>query len=161
MQNLQITGTLELLNGIEDVEASPYGWHDTDGAAGAEFNFTRGNNVHAFLDRNWDYASDRDVNGGVNLQFDFPFNPDTDPTGNQDVAVTNLFVRNNFMHDFTYRYGFNEISGNFQETNYSGFGAGADFVQALSQFGDDNIDQCGAELTAERPVLITPIFRHH
>jgi extracellular elastinolytic metalloproteinase len=29
-----------------DGTASPFGWHDTDGVAGAEFTITRGNNVH-------------------------------------------------------------------------------------------------------------------
>ena len=30
--------------------ASPFGWHDTNGAAGAEFTVTQGNNVHAYTD---------------------------------------------------------------------------------------------------------------
>ena len=37
-----------------DATASPFGWHDTDGAAGAEFTTARGNNVHAYTDRNND-----------------------------------------------------------------------------------------------------------
>jgi len=139
-------GTFELLNGIEDPTASPFGWHDTDGVAGAEFTFTQGNNVHAFLDRNWDYTSDRNVDGGAGLTFDFLFAPDLEPSANQDVAVTNLFVRNNFMHDFSFRYGFNEVGGNFQQNNYSLAGQGTDYVNALSQFGDNNVDQCGADV---------------
>src|SRR5262249_37120277 len=35
-----------------DAIASPFGWHDTNGAAGAEFNVTRGNNVLAQEDAN-------------------------------------------------------------------------------------------------------------
>ena len=35
-----------------DGAASPWGWHDTDGATGAEFTITRGNNVHAYTDHN-------------------------------------------------------------------------------------------------------------
>lgn len=148
-----IHGTIELLNGIEDATASPFGWHDTNGVLGAEYTHTQGNNVHAFLDRNWDYASDRNVDGGANLTFDFPFNPDTEPSDNQDIAVTNLFVRNNFMHDFAFRYGFNEDFGNFQQTNYSTFGIDEDYVEALSQFGDNNIDQCGAEANNNTPCI--------
>ena len=34
-----------------DCPGSPFGWHDTDGAAGAEFTTTRGNNVHAYMDQ--------------------------------------------------------------------------------------------------------------
>ncbi len=30
--------------------ASPYGWHDTNGAAGAEYTITHGNNAHAYTD---------------------------------------------------------------------------------------------------------------
>ncbi len=139
-------GTFELLNGIEDPQASPYGWQDTDGVDGAEFTFTRGNNVHAFLDRNYDYMSDRDVDGGPGLLFDFPFVPDNEPVDNENADVTNLFVRNNFMHDFAFRYGFDEAGGNFQQTNYGGAGAGDDYVHALSQFGDDNTTQCGNDV---------------
>ncbi len=32
--------------------ASPFGWHDTDGAPGPEFTISRGNNVHAYTDWN-------------------------------------------------------------------------------------------------------------
>lgn len=139
-----IHGNFDLLIGIEDPVASPFGWHDTNGADGAEYTYTRGNNVHAFLDRNWDYTSDRNVDGGANLIFDFPFNSNGNPVDNQDIAVTNLFVRNNFMHDFTYRYGFNEIGGNFQANNYNNPGGLAnDFVNAHAQFGDDNTISCG------------------
>lgn len=67
------------------------------------------------MDRDWNYTADKEVDGGANLIFDFPFNPDVEPAANQDIAAVNLFVRANFMHDFTYRYGFNEAAQNFQE----------------------------------------------
>lgn len=35
-----------------NANASPYGWHDTNGSAGAEFTTTRGNNVLAQDDTN-------------------------------------------------------------------------------------------------------------
>jgi len=38
--------------------ASPFGWHDTDGAPGPEFTITRGNNVHAYTDH--DNSNDPD-----------------------------------------------------------------------------------------------------
>ncbi|MBW1785351.1 MAG: M36 family metallopeptidase, partial [Deltaproteobacteria bacterium] len=41
-----------------DAEASPYGWHDTDGFSGAEYTTTQGNNVHAYADRYDDDSSD-------------------------------------------------------------------------------------------------------
>jgi extracellular elastinolytic metalloproteinase len=138
-------GLFDLLVGIEDPTASPFGWHDDNGVDGAEYTYTRGNNVHAFLDRNWDYNSDRNVDGGAGLVFDFPFNVDGNPTDNQDLAATNLFVRNNFMHDFTFGYGFNEIGGNFQALNYTNLGQGGDGVTAHAQFGDDNTVLCGTD----------------
>ena len=138
-------GSFELLSGTEDPIASPFGWHDTNGAAGAEFTYTRGNNVHAFLDRNWDYSSDLNVDGGANLIFDYPFNSETEPSANQNVAVTNLFYWNNLMHDLTYRYGMDENAGTFQETNYTTGGADGDYVEAHAQFGDNNTLNCGNE----------------
>ena len=140
-----IHGNFTLVSGIEDPMASPFGWHDTNGAAGAEYTYTRGNNVHAFIDRNWDYTPDMNVDGGANLTFDFPFNSATEPVDNQNVAATNLFYMNNIMHDFSYRYGFNEAAGNYQENNYTGLGSETDYVEALGQFGANNTVQCGAE----------------
>jgi extracellular elastinolytic metalloproteinase len=39
-----------------DGTASPFGWHDTNGAVGPEFTTARGNNVHAYTDHNNDNA---------------------------------------------------------------------------------------------------------
>ncbi|MFN8245190.1 MAG: M36 family metallopeptidase [Ferruginibacter sp.] len=33
------------------------------------------------------------------------------------MAITNLFYWNNLVHDITYLYGFDELSGNFQNSN--------------------------------------------
>ncbi len=40
-----------LVNNPADSNASPFGWHDTDGVAGPEFTTTQGNNVHAYMDQ--------------------------------------------------------------------------------------------------------------
>ncbi|HZV69067.1 MAG TPA: M36 family metallopeptidase [Saprospiraceae bacterium] len=138
-------GDFQLITGIEDITASPFGWHDTDGAAGAEFTITQGNNVHAFLDRDWSYSPDSELDGGADLTFDFPFNIDGEPVDNESVAVTGLFVRNNFMHDFAYSYGFTEAAGNFQSNNYTGALGENDYVNAHAQFGDSNPALCGTE----------------
>ncbi len=138
-------GNFELLTDVNDPVASPLGWHDSDGIAGADHINTQGNNVHAFLDRNWDYFPDLNVTGGNDLIFDFPYDNNAEPVVNQNVAVTNLFYWNNIMHDFTYQYGFDEAAGNFQATNYSGQGNEGDDVQAHAQFGDDDHAQCGAQ----------------
>ncbi|MFZ1678671.1 MAG: M36 family metallopeptidase [Saprospiraceae bacterium] len=139
-------GDFQLMSGIEDLVASPFGWHDTNGVAGPELTITQGNNVHAFLDRDWSYSPDSELDGGASLIFDFPFDKNGEPIDNKNPSIVNLFVRNNFMHDFSYAYGFDEPAGNFQFKNYSGQGAGADFVNALCQFGDNNPALCGTQV---------------
>lgn len=114
--------------------ASPFGWHDTNGVAGAEFSDTRGNNVVAQddLDGN-NSGGTRPTGVGTNpLVFDIPFNPAGEPEvgTNLFAAVVNLFYWNNIMHDVTYQYGFNEAAGNFQTNNYGRGGAGNDQVAA-------------------------------
>lgn len=120
-----------------DPTASPYGWLDTDGAIGHEYTYTRGNNVWAFDDS----ASDdqpselESAQGGPGLEFDFPFDPDTEPNPNKQAAIANLFYMNNMMHDVFYNFGFDEEAGNFQFNNYGRGGLGNDDVYAQAQDG--------------------------
>ncbi len=114
---------------------SPFGWHDTNGATGAEFTITRGNNVWAQDDINGNNGTGSSPNGGGSLDFDFPLNLNNAPSTFLDAATTNLFYWNNIMHDVWYQYGFNEASGNFQENNYGNGGAGSDSVNADAQDG--------------------------
>src|ERR671918_220990 len=74
-----------------DDVASPFGWHDTDGAPGPEFTTTRGNNVHAYTDRDANNAPDphSDPDGGPDLTFDFPLDLNGHPQTYTDAAVTN------------------------------------------------------------------------
>lgn len=113
-------GARALVTNPADALASPFGWHDTNGAAGPEFTRTRGNNVHAYTDTNADNIADAgsDPDGGPALRFDFPFNPSSGPASYRPAAATNLFYWNNVAHDVFYRYGFDERSGNFQVNNY-------------------------------------------
>ncbi len=116
--------------------ASPYGWHDTDGKAGAEYQITRGNNVWAYLDRNADNSSDgNEPDGGADLIFDFPYDPNGEPDSYTKAATTNLFYLCNMVHDITYGFGFDEAAGNFQMNNYGKSGAGNDAVRAEAQDG--------------------------
>lgn len=121
----------------QDAVASPFGWHDTDGVAGAEFTDTRGNNVSAQEDANADNMGGTRPDGGAALVFDFPFDDTQAPTTYTAAATTNLFYANNIIHDVLYQYGFDEASGNFQENNYGNGGIGGDSVQADSQDGSD------------------------
>lgn len=128
-------GSRLLLSQPADPLASPFGWHDTDGIPGAEFTITRGNNVIASEDRDGDNVPGYSPDGGTSLNFDFPLDLSQPPALNQDAAITNLFVWNNYNHDIWHAYGFDESSGNFQENNYTGLGFGNDFVVADAQDG--------------------------
>jgi len=119
-----------------DVTASPFGWHDINSAAGAEFTITRGNNVHAYedLDGN-NNTSGYSPDGGDSLTFDFPLDFSNSPDQNLDASITNLFYWNNLMHDVWYHYGFDEASGNYQANNYGRGGVPGDYVEAQAQDG--------------------------
>src|SRR5690554_5298085 len=119
----------------ENLSASPYGWHDTNGQPGVEFTTTRGNNVYASEDRNANDQLGYSPDGGSALDFDFPLNLNLQPQANEDAAITNLFYMNNIMHDVWYNYGFDEASGNFQQNNYGNGGLGNDHVFAQAQDG--------------------------
>lgn len=114
--------------------ASPFGWHDTNGVAGAEFTTTRGNNANAYEDGN---NSGYQPDGGANLDFSgYPFSENySNANQYEDAAITNLFYLNNVFHDIMYQYGFDEVGGNFQEKNYSNLGLGSDSVNAEAQDG--------------------------
>ncbi|MDD5321663.1 MAG: M36 family metallopeptidase [Methylococcales bacterium] len=126
-----------LVNNPATATASPFGWHDTNGSAGAEFTMTRGNNVHAYTDTDSNNAPDAgsSPNGGTTLNFDFPINLNSAPGSYQNSAVANLFYWNNIIHDVQYQYGFDEAAGNFQTNNYGKGGLGGDAVQAEAQDG--------------------------
>ncbi|MDX9751282.1 MAG: M36 family metallopeptidase [Flavobacteriales bacterium] len=120
--------------------ASPFGWHDTNGAPGAEYTYTRGNNVRAQEDQNGNNGTGYAPSGGGSLDFDFPIDLGQAPAANLDAAITNLFYWNNIIHDVMYQYGFDEPSGNFQQNNYGNGGQGSDYVNAdaLDGSGTDN-----------------------
>jgi extracellular elastinolytic metalloproteinase len=96
-----------------------------------------GNNVRAYLDAVSDDLPDGAgasvVDGNFLTAADLTQQPSTDH--NRAVAVQNLFFLNNVLHDELYRHGFNELAGNFQETNFTGQGLGSDSVNAEAQDG--------------------------
>ncbi|MCU0685919.1 MAG: extracellular metalloproteinase [Polyangiaceae bacterium] len=116
-----------------DPTASPNGWHN-DGTTA--FLIHRGNNVHAYDDRDANNAppttqpactASRDCN--------FPLNLANAPSTYTPAALTNLFYWNNIIHDVAYQYGFDEAGGNFQVSNFGRGGAGNDAVRAEGQDG--------------------------
>lgn len=128
-------GSRSVVSNPANATASPYGWHDTNGAAGAEYTYTRGNNVWAQEDANGNNGTGASPDGGTSLDFNFPVNLSQAPSNYRDASTTNLFYWNNIMHDVWYQYGFDEASGNFQENNYGKGGSGSDSVNADSQDG--------------------------
>ncbi len=125
-------GNRTLVTDPDNALASPYGWHDTNGAPGAEFTTTQGNNAHAYDNGN---NAGYSANGGNGLLFDFPLDLTQDPELYEDAGLTNLFYWSNIAHDVLYQYGFDEASGNFQENNYGKGGIGGDYVYARFQSG--------------------------
>ncbi|HYJ63641.1 MAG TPA: M36 family metallopeptidase, partial [Parafilimonas sp.] len=108
-----------------------------------DFDSTRGNNVLAQEDRNGNNGLGNGANSTTplpNLTFNFSPNFSSAPTiaKNQNFAITNLFYWNNIMHDISYQYGFDEVSGNFQANNLSRGGAGNDYVFADAQDGSSS-----------------------
>lgn len=128
-------GSRELLVDPANTTASPYGWHDTNGAPGAEYTYTKGNNVFAFEDRDGNEIPGHSPDGGADLNFVFPLDFNQDPKNYKDAAITNLFYMNNVLHDVWYQYGFDEEAGNFQFTNYTGKTGDGDYVIAMAQQG--------------------------
>ena len=127
-------GSDTLENGPANATASPFGWHDTDGAAGAEFTITRGNNSYTYLDL-CNTGTGPSPDGGATLNFDFPFALPQGPAAYRDASAVNVFYLNNITHDVTYQYGFDEASGNFQENNYGNGGSASDSVATEAQDG--------------------------
>ncbi len=149
--------TLEV--GVADTTASPFGWHDTNGIAGAEFTDTRGNNVTAQEDQDGNDGIGLKPDGGASLVFDFPIDFSQLPSTYVDAATTNLFYWNNVAHDLFYHYGFDEASGNFQENNYGRGGFGGDSVNADAQDGSDtNNAQFGTPPEGSNPRMEMFIF---
>lgn len=148
-------GSRQLIASPHNVNASPYGWHDTNGVEGAEFTYTRGNNVFALDDMDSNNVGGTYPNGGTSLLFDYPYGGDTaQPSSYLNAAITNLFYMNNILHDVWHQYGFNESNGNFQQNNYGkATTGGSDPVAADAQDGStlnpQNLNNANFSITAD------------
>ena len=145
-----------------DALASPVGWHSLPyandpqsirakvkkGPKGEKFRNTTttwGNNV--FAHENWEGRNEWEFNyrpdAGDAMVFNYTYDPKkTDREDAQDEAqkyinatVTQLFYTSNLVHDLYYRYGFDEVSGNFQQHNFGRGGEENDAVIANAQDG--------------------------
>ncbi len=135
-------GGRSMVSDPADANGSPYGWHDTNGVAGAESNFTIGNNCDAYDDSSSTVTGTGDgtdaerADGGASLNFDFTIDTNVNNNGGSiKAAVTNLFFWTNIIHDIWYLYGFDEASGNFQVNNYGNGGVAGDSVRSEAQDG--------------------------
>ncbi|THH26461.1 hypothetical protein EUX98_g7729 [Antrodiella citrinella] len=143
-----------------DSLASPVGWHslpfDNDPASehskgkksSIKFRNTTdtwGNNV--FAHENWEgrnaWVTNYRPDAGKSLEFDYKYDPkETNRTESMEEArkyinatVTQLFYTGNMIHDLYYRYGFDEVSGNFQQHNFGRGGEEDDAVIMNAQDG--------------------------
>lgn len=130
-------GPRELRVDPADAQASPFGWHDTNGLPGPEFTILRGNNVWVYVDQNADGIPDGPgPDGGVGLLFDYPAAPGALPPLNYvDALATNAFYWGNSIHDILWHHGFREADGNFQENNYGNGGLGGDAMRIEILYG--------------------------
>ena len=117
--------------------ATTLAWN-SDGTT--DYDSTRGNNVLAQEDHNGNNgfgAGSKSTTALPNLTFTAAPNFAAAPTASVNVrfALNNLFYWNNIMHDVSYQYGFDEVSGNFQANNLGRGGAGNDYVFADGQDG--------------------------
>lgn len=139
-----------------DEVASPLGWHSLPASKDAKsrnrryasdhiLNVTQtyGNNVYAHEDwegRN-EWLDNYRPDGGKDLIFDYPYDLKTKNGSWADVktyinlTITQLFYTTNMVHDLYYRYGFDELSGNFQQYNFGKGGKDDDAVIANAQDG--------------------------
>jgi extracellular elastinolytic metalloproteinase len=67
---------------------------------------------------------------------DLVFEADADPGDPLDGAAVNAFYCCNFLHDFFYVLGFDEVAGNFQQVNEDGSPGAGDPVGVLIQAGE-------------------------
>ncbi|BDX04741.1 M36 family metallopeptidase [Planctobacterium marinum] len=100
--------------------------------------YTYGNNVLAYAD----VVAPQGYNEGdiivsttSPMTFDYPFDETQRANSfvNRQSAVVNMFVMNNFMHDWWYDHGFDEASGNAQLDNYGRGGVGGDPLEVQAQ----------------------------
>lgn len=127
------------VDGALNTNASPAGWVYV--GAGPTNNATRGNNVNAFTDRDWDWLPDGNFypsgGRGPDLNYNFPLNLTNNPVTHTNASTVQLFYRANWFHDYAYELGFTEQNGNFQVTNFNRGGLGNDPVYMLAQSGAD------------------------
>ena len=106
---------------------------------------TQGNNVDAYADISGANGFDEDdiradMSGPNAFEYDFGAFELGLSGDAQKHAIVNLFFVNNFLHDWFYDNGFDELSGNAQDSNFGRGGIGGDalLVEAQDSSGVNN-----------------------
>ena len=106
---------------------------------------TTGNNTDAYLDlASPNGFSGADVRGAVSspgvFDYQYDWTQNVNVAVNRQAAVVGMFYQVNWLHDFWYLRGFNEVSGNAQTDNYGRGGVASDSLLAEGQdfSGTDN-----------------------
>lgn len=158
--NDPVEGNRTLAKENYDPLASPVGWHaipfaNDPSLRGVRFRknssfyrnttTTWGNNV--FAQENWEgqnsYIDNYRPDAGKDRMFNYTYNPKfTNSSDAQaeaqsyiNATVAQLFYTTNMVHDMYYRYGFDEVSGNFQQHNFGRGGLENDAIIANAQDG--------------------------
>ncbi len=104
----------------------------------------KGNNVFAYEDVNHDNKAGFSPASSTplpkltwNFTPDFTSEPLQEPL-TKNFGITNLFYWNNMMHDMSYNYGYDEVAGNSQSTNFNRGGKQNDIVLAEAFDGADS-----------------------
>jgi extracellular elastinolytic metalloproteinase len=134
-----------LASDSENPNASPRGWHNTGSRS---YSVTLGNNVDSQIDG---YRTE----GGSGLNFAPEWKSTQEPTvqSNRDAAIVNNFYLSNMVHDITYEYGFDEVSGNFQANNFGKGGAGNDYVVINNHASGKNNANFATPPDGQNPVM--------
>ncbi len=125
-------GGRDLLTNPWDLASSSLGWQNDNTT---EYNITRGNNVHTYLDESSTNAIGASADGGASHVFDFPYDVANGLDSYKNASITNLFYVNNRVHDVLYKFGFTETSKNFQAYNFGKGGSQNDYVLAEARDG--------------------------
>ncbi|WP_262152108.1 T9SS-dependent M36 family metallopeptidase [Chryseobacterium foetidum] len=123
-------GSRSIVNNPWILASSPEGWH-YDGVT--HFTITKGNNVYAYEDRDFNNVAGASPDGGVTRNFNFPYDGTQTPFNSLNASTTNLFYISNRVHDIFHKFGFNEAARNFQQNNFGNGGLGNDALNAESQ----------------------------
>ncbi len=103
---------------------------------------TQGNNVDAYTDDDTPegFSGGSDIRADITSAntFDRIFDTALAPTASDNqrkASVTQIFYVTNWLHDWWYDSGFNEVAGNAQQDNFGRGGVGGDVLFAQAQDG--------------------------